>query len=387
MPPPTMRVFRLFVLMAVITAFALPISAQKDTPTVALDETYITDDGSFTFNYPSGMDVSVSDTGTIDLDLGGTAITLLLEPVYGAAFDIDTSSLDDAMDTFVDQVTFLDFDRPTTVTLGSGAEVIRANFTADSQQGIDESFVLAVDVGGQIVFILAASDDANELEALTYAIADTLAFLQAPDDDKGSLTSDDLPTLRDHDGGMSGRFWEDSIEELIDLELIADDGELLLTGEIFNTSMNPPVDTPQDTESSLPNVAMGALMSFRPAEDADDPLCGFVTRVIETRNGYEELLFVGVDGENNLVVLEVDDENPNGRFQREDSGVDWYSPNHISFVLRENRVIVFVNGEPAWDTEVELSEPDRRGEVDDHLTGTNLEFSCVMTGAWGYAFE
>lgn len=194
---------------------------------------------------------------------------------------------------------------------------------------------------------------------------------------------------------LDGRSADDPdvwINVLSDEGFIDGDGELLFEAEMTSTSLGGPFNVSDDSESTYPNFAGGGLMSFRP-EDQEDNLCGFVMRVIVNEDDdFDNLLFVGVDAFDYVLVLHFNADDPDADPLIAEApapdDVVFHQPQYLTYVLNDNLMTVFVNGESVLeDVEIDLPEPDRRGEVDPALAGAVLEYSCVMTSAWTYGFE
>lgn len=364
----TLMILTILALFA--TAIAHPISAQ----TVRLNETYTTADG-LSFRYPSSLDVETSN-GQIVVASETVGIIVITPTMLeaGIPFETDMTSLRTVLDSFEEGAVDVEFGRAMTVQLDNDVSARRVDFFPENApvDSVAAAFVLAVEVGDTFAAMIGTGDDDEEVTEIAYAIASTFEVSES-----GSL---DLPTLDEAASGAA-----DAVDELIDLELISDEGEALYTEDILSTSLGGN-ELDSDSESQFPNAAMSALLSFRPVDA--ETVCGFLARSVENQDGgLDEFIFVGVTPENEVIVLAGDRTGDDNVTETFPADVDFYSPNQLTFVLRDNRVIVWVNGEPLVDTEVNLTAPNTRGTVPRHQMGTLMANSCVMTGAWGYGFE
>jgi hypothetical protein len=177
---------------------------------------------------------------------------------------------------------------------------------------------------------------------------------------------------------------QDAIDEMIELGLVTEDGELLETNEMMSTSITGDFNLPDDSMNTYPNVAGGALVSFRPAEGSF--ACGFAIRFEAQGPTIQRVLFAGITPDNQVIVLD-DVGGPEEYFFDLPRDIDFYNPHFISYVFRDGLLTVWVDGEPVV-TNLELAPPavNEDGEAPESQTGTILQNSCVMTSHWVYAF-
>ncbi|MFN8377892.1 MAG: hypothetical protein U0452_04400 [Anaerolineae bacterium] len=370
---------------AMPTPVPMNVEVIRQQQATELSETHVTTDEAFQFSYAN--DWTVDDRPDGALDLGGpNGIMTIYPPNYlvtDQLFPADLSSAGTLMDSFKAAGAgsgTLEFQPSTKVQLENGVTAVRSDFvfTEDPSNMVLDQFMLAVPADNKLVLVLVSGDPSGELTDLAYAMATSFVVL-----------NDAVPTPRPVTQASPDIIiplpWSEAVEAMQAHGLIGQEGELLWENAFVTTALGGPTYLPDESESTYPNAAGGALLSFRP----DDPnyICGILARTIGTSQP-EQALLVGVDSANYLLLVDLDN-------NREDSptvtdmqtGVDFYGPQQINFVLRDNRVTVWVNGVLTLeDVPVQLPEPNARGEAVPSYSGALLQNSCVMTDAWVYGF-
>jgi hypothetical protein len=362
--------------------------------------TFVTQDGEFRFQYPTNWRVAEE----ISINLSGQDINLVIFPPNG----LDGSRLlDNRIEEVMENV--IDFtsdglsyeDEIEEVELDSGREALRVEIDEVLVEGgenlaFESSFLLVTEVEDSFAAILSISFRSvndRELTEVVYTIADSFEIGRFDPPGEGGQKGEgdvpnpnvgDLPTLRDY-GKMRQNTadWQAVIAELEDFDLIPRQGELLYTEELLSTSMNGVYTEDNAVGSRSADVVMGAVMSFRPPEEEN--ICGFVARSTFDRRGrVEASLYVGVNAENEVILMETgpDLEEPN-TFAIE-SPVDFYSPNHLMFIAYDQMVSVWINGVP-FIAEFELLQDN--ADFEEVFVGTDLQMSCVMSAMFAYAIE
>lgn len=360
---------RLFALFLIVFASIGVIHAQADD----LDETFVTRDGTLSFRYSSEWEIEEEDGSVYveddDMLLGiFSSLTLPDEP---------PESVEEFVQIFIDNNESYEFEAIDEIQLASAVTALRADFTFSGQPEGTVSFLLGLEAGTGYILILANGDDQKALTNIVYAVADTVELGEAAANGTGLVL--DL-------GEGSPDDWTVVVDAMRDADLIDGDGELLFEAEMTSTVLGGPYNISDDSVSTYPNSAGGALLSFRPGNETNH-VCGFVTRVVIGEEGFDQLLFIGVDAFDVLLVSLVLEDSAED-IAEVPSGVLFHNPTYLHYVLNDNLLTVFVNGEALIEAlEVPLPEPDSNGEVDPGGAGAVLEMSCVMTSAWIYGFE
>jgi len=193
------------------------------------------------------------------------------------------------------------------------------------------------------------------------------------------------PTFFDETLASMESDWEAAIEELQDLGLIENDGELLFSEEMAIEAFGDS----GGGESTFVNVVMGGLISVRENADGSTGGCTFITRGVSNRRG-EIVSAAGVviTSLDEVFTLEQVEGVSRPRMSRTETEGEpsFYNPVYVIVLVKDQTISVWADGQPiveAWELIGEL--PD--GAFDDPVTTTvNPEPGCVMTGHWAYGF-
>jgi hypothetical protein len=352
------------------------LQAQADD----LDAIFETRDGMLRFSYSSEWTAQEEDGSVYiegeDMLLGiFSSLTMPDEPL---------ESVEEFVEVFINSNESYQFEQTRAVTLPSGMTALRADFTFSGQVEGTVAFLLGLEADTGYVLILANGENMKDLTDTVYTVADTVELGEA---ELPNTTGTGL-VLDLGDGSPDD--WTVVVDAMRDVGLIDGDGELLFEAEMTSTSLGGPVNIGEDSESTYPNSAGGALLSFRPGEETNN-ICGFITRVIADGDAFDQVLVISVDADDNLLITGlgyVDESLEEAPLAELPSGVIFHNPTYFHYVLNDNLLTVFVNGEALIeDLEVPLPEPDKDGLVAANAAGALLEFSCVMTSAWIYGFE
>ncbi len=179
--------------------------------------------------------------------------------------------------------------------------------------------------------------------------------------------------------------WQAAIDEMQELGLVDDDGELLFSEEMAIESFGDS----GGAESTYINVVMGGLISVRETADGSTGGCTFITRGVSNRRG-EVVSAAGVviTSLDEVYTLEQIEGESRPRMSRTETEGEpsFYNPVYVIVLVRDQTISVWADGQPIvveWELIGEL--PD--GEYEDPVTTTvNPEPGCVMTGHWAYGF-
>lgn len=382
-----MRTFtlRLMCFATVFVCFWLFSSVQAQTE---LDGTFISEDSSLRFHYPGDWYIHERDDGLITFINDSVSVVIISPNQFermGGELE-PGATLQEAL-AELSLVLPFDYTVPQVFKLASGTKALRTNVTSEDESfaRMTSSFMLAVPVGEQIVFLWAAGEGIgfDELEPVPYAVADTLELGNF--NQPGAVTGE-LPILANYGLGSSGSAWEPAIEELESLGLIASGGELVYWEEMLNSAFNPGVEL--DHETPMPratNFVMGARLSFRPVAEAGTPLCGLISRATENAAGeLETFLAVLVTPSDTIAVIELEVPGEEPFLYETGFVIDFHNPEHIMYIVQGNQLTVFVNGAAVIENLALTFSAEERSSIESFI-GTNMEHSCVMTGAWAYA--
>ncbi|MBL8148178.1 MAG: hypothetical protein JNL34_17510 [Anaerolineae bacterium] len=360
-------------------------SYAQGSDSIELSETHVTTDGAFQFSYSGDWTVEDRPDGALDLS-GTNGIMTIYPPNYlisGQLFPADLSSANTLMDSFIEAGTasgLMEFERPIKIPLGNGMTAMRSNFvfTSDPANATFDQFMLAVPVDEQFALMLVSGDPGGEGTDLAYTMAASFVILNAA----VPTAHASVPMTADVAIPLP---WSEAIAALQAEGLITEEGELLWENAFVTTVLGGPTYLPDESESTYPNAAGGALLSFRP--DSPDYICGLLSRTTGTESP-EQAIFIGIDFANYVLVVDLDinrDDSPT--VTDAESGVNFFGPQQINFVLRDNEVTVWVNGGVVLENvPVQTSEPNAKGETEPSYSGALLQSSCVMTDAWVYGF-
>jgi len=333
-----------------------------------------------------GLEIDVPDGWEID-DSGEVAPLAIYNDDLGMFFYApweDTEDFEEAAQIILDDTDNenIDFeDEPVEIEI-MGDDALMLPYTSDSWSG----FLALFPFDGQ-VFILDAfvADDSisdSEVEELM-EIVQSIQPAEGTDDDGGDNddggepSGDVIETAADEDS--SG---EDIVAELVDLELVSDDGDFLFEEDEIDEGI---FDFAEGYEGG--KLAMGAWLSIEAAEDDEDyRFCTLVAQSTIDDPEEEEgtMLITGFDSTGFLVVYEYDvEDNDNSVFEVFDPGVDTEDENHFLMIVQDDELNVYVNGELI----VEGWELDTAAGDDELFTGFVVGDGCSMTNVWAYSFE
>jgi hypothetical protein len=196
------------------------------------------------------------------------------------------------------------------------------------------------------------------------------------DDEDPQPSGDAIESAQDEDA--SG---EDIVAELVELELVADDGDFLFEeDEVVDAT-----DLPESYEGG--DIAMGAWISWEAVDDDEEyRFCTLVAQSSTDDLSEEEgtALVVGIGNDNLVLVAEFDLENfDDSIIETFEADVDVEDENHFLAIVSDDELSIFVNGEAV----VEGWELDLTAGDEEFSTGFISDLGCTMTNVWAYSFE
>ncbi|MBZ0302549.1 MAG: hypothetical protein K8J31_22580, partial [Anaerolineae bacterium] len=266
-----------------------------------------------------------------------------------------------------------------------GLNALRADFAATTLPDATSAFIMVVelDEGFALVLAIDQSDDPAAFEQTVIAIAQSFevgTFARAGD------PTGQLPILALYQPGNDEVEWSDAIAELERLDLIPPGGALLYNQSVLIGAVQDGLIFNPDSAWDQVDVVMAGRISLRPKEDADFAICGLVSRTTgPATDVLSDFLIVGPTSDGRIVALENDASANERHLIERASPVDFHDPQHILYLVRQNRLTVFVNGEALIeDWPLQLPGPDDATLYETVRVGTQLDPGCVMTGVWAY---
>ncbi len=369
--------------LALLFGFGASVQAQ-DT----LAETYTTHDGTFRLRYPSDWSVDEAALSIVSLDRDGGLITIMtpatLDFIGGSL--LDAKSAKEVMSAFIASAgPGFTFGEPVKVVLPSGTVGYRAALTVNNETGnsVAEGFALTVPVSADafaIIYGIPTGMDEADLKMLVYQVAESFEVGEfvVP----GAVTGN-LPSLRLIGAGGSADDWRPAIAELRRLDLVPAGGEAVFGEDMRIYGLQPGLYIDPDSSSEYQDFAMAALISLRVIQPDDLVLCGLMTRVTQTKADNLNTFLVVAATESNTILVMNRYTPAADPFVYETGPVaaNFHDPQHLLYIVRDNELTVFVNGEAVIEA---LPLPIMPPSTEPVLAGVNLDRDCVMTGIWAY---
>jgi hypothetical protein len=357
-----MKLFRLSLVVFCLFLLSLPGFAQ-DTETAEW--------GNFglAVDYPSDWEVDDSgDDATLVLFSDDLAV-YFWEPSEGD--DAEQALIDIAEDPENEDYEFGDVDNNIEIM---GDDAFRLDFESETVSG----FIVGFEYDG-LVFTLNAvvGDDrlSNSDEETLLEIVTTLHEGEGGgggDEPSGDIIESAL------DNDSTG---EDIVDELIELGLVADGGDLLFEeDEVIDAT-----DLPESYEGG--NIALGALISWEAVEDDEEyRYCALAAQTSTDDFANEEgtSLVVALGSDNIGFIAEFDlEDSDNSLFADFEADIDVEDQNHLLMIVSGDELSVYVNGELV----VEGFELDLTAGDDELFAGFFSDLGCDMQSVWAYTFE
>jgi hypothetical protein len=352
-----MKLFRFVLLGLCLVLLSLPAFAQ-DTETVEWGDTGIFVD------YPS--DFEVDDSGE------NAALILFTDDIYVKFYEpwTDFEDAEQAMEAISTNEDY-EFDDIEDFEI-LGDDGFRMDYTSDDYAGFVVTFMFDDTVHVMEGFVVDDRISSSEEDT----ILEIVSSLHTDGEDDPQPSGDAIESAQDEDA--SG---EDIVAELVELELVADDGDFLFEeDEVVDAT-----DLPESYEGG--DIAMGAWISWEAVDDDEEyRFCTLVAQSSTDDLSEEEgtALVVGIGNDNLVLVAEFDLENfDDSIIETFEADVDVEDENHFLAIVSDDELSIFVNGEAV----VEGWELDLTAGDDEFSTGFISDLGCTMTNVWAYTFE
>jgi hypothetical protein len=174
---------------------------------------------------------------------------------------------------------------------------------------------------------------------------------------------------------------EDIVDELVELELVADGGDFIIEeDEVVDET-----DLPETYEGG--SIAMGATISWEAVDDDEEyRFCTLIAQSSSDDFSAEEgtALVVGFGSDSLVLAAEFDLEDfDNSIIETFEADIDVEDQNHLLMIVSGDELSVYVNGELV----VEGFELDLTAGDDEFFTGYISDLGCTMENVWAYTFE
>lgn len=346
----------------------LPVAAQETT----LEEFYLAFDESFQFYYPTDWEVNDEDPAFVvlsgQIDNSPIAMTLFAPStieVFGLVAD---SALEFAQEIAYSREFIID--DAEAIIIGEREAAI-ASVDLNKQPGV--AFIIRMSDGGfGLVIVLA---DEVVLAQKTRLIASIVLSYDTP----GGAEEEVPPvlTLQDFDQG-----WEAATNELAELELIPQGGELLFeVRRAFFDGLGAWF-TPLGSDQARPDVVMAGQLHFI-SDSQEIESCGLLARIPDTgNNAVNVFLEVGIS---NIPDVYYVDRSSNAEeipaYQTLLVDLDLSIPHHILLIAVDETLTIFLDGTLVFE---QIPIEDRVGYYGLTLLGKGANSRCEGTGIWVY---
>lgn len=382
-----MRLKRFVLLLIVgclLTLTASTVFAQLD-----LDETFIADDDSFEFMYPSDWEVntdSFEESGFVALfgSVGRNDISMIF---FGPEMvGINADSLEEVVEDLgsdfnFDNETDLEIDDrsaiATTFELGDNSGLAITIEMEDGGFGLILIFASADTIdrtSEEIVQIVATFDSVGGNGGRGNGGISNILGTRGGDDDDDE-DSESIDSLSDHDSEN----WRDAIAELEDKGLIGSGGLLIFNeNRAFFDGMGSWF-TPLARNTSRRDVVMAAELKFN-TDSREFESCSLLAR-IDSGNGGTVSTFLEVGIDNDGDVFWIDREDDDIESGLAPLGLDLDDTHHLLFLALDDALTVYVNGEIVFDN---IRIQSRSGSFGIALVGRGPDSLCEGSNIWAY---
>lgn len=364
----------LLVLGVTFTAYA-----QED-----LDETFTAADDSYTFDHPRGWTVlELESTGSALVTNSDATVVVSVFAPLGMETILGIGARDDAEDALDAVVGFLEgeaTDDPESDSLG-GREALYVEFETDSNDGW----------GGVIEF----SDGGFGALMATYTrrapddVIDTLlAMLETLDVPNGERDDEE----EEEDPQLSNEFptrirnigpdFEDTIEELLDAEVIPDGGDLEFDDESVSLEGDESLIERIGSRTTVTNFILSGELIFESSADDEFEVCAF-----SMRNDGAEGMFIDIGLANTGIAFLFDVTGPDSdditaetstqRFDLDDS-------HHFLIIMLGEEATVYIDGDLIFER-VEVSE--HGGNFGLEMVSAGRRTSCEANEVWVFNLD
>ncbi len=363
----------LALMMVVVLMLAVPMALAQDK----LDETYVSDDGTFTFDYPSTWDFEVDKDGVATI-WNDTTTVFIYPPAVVEGWDWGTDDPAEMLDgiTAMWEEEGDEVGRVREIEV-NGAPAAVATYINEGYPGTFTVFTLsdgslsATDAVGNEGEKEVPDSDAATALAMTESVA--LVGGSSSSSSGGLLSSMELDNYDAEYG--------DVIEELRGLDLIGSGGSLLFIEDYAWFEGFGNFYTPLARDKNFRNFVMSGELQYTSSNAAEYEECTLGYHVVWSGNSTSAFGNVGLANENYLFYIDV---NNDGDVAGESLDVDDKDLNdrHVfTLIVVDGELTLFVNGQLAFEkAEVE----DRAGSWGVGLRGAGSTAKCEARNVWVY---
>lgn len=369
---------KLLIFLGLVTSLLavgiLPLIAQED-----LDTLYVAKDGSYEIYHPESWDVDDSSEGFTAIlgELEGELITFtIFSPDTIVFYTLGADSAEDVINNLIDDsdIDFIEDDAEAVELDKRDAAIAPADFTIDTGFAV----VIQMDNDDYGMVIVIGSDDVlgDNADFIMDMISTYNSSTQAP---SRSKDDDETPSsLENYDLD-----WQDAVEELQDLGLIGTGGSLVfLENSAFFTGQGY-FFTPLGRSNPYADIVMAAEIEFTNSTLAEYEECSLLARLVDsggqTVNTY---LQVGIDNEAFVFYFDTEGDEDTQIYEFTETNLDLKNPIHLLFILQDEMLTVYVNGELTFD-KVETND-ERSGTYGIALLGKGRDARCDGSNIWVY---
>lgn len=324
-----------------------------------------------------GLEIEISDEWEID-DSGEVAPLAIYNGEYGIFFYTpweDTEDFEEAAQIILDDDgnEHIEFeDEPIEIEI-MGEDALQLPYTSESWSG----FLAVFPYDGQVFILDAVIADDRISRREEEFLMEVVQSIRPTEGNNDEPSADAIESAADEDS--TG---EDIVDELIDLELVSEDGEFLFEEDEVEEGA---FDFLESYEGG--NIAMGGWLSIELAEDDDDKrFCTFLAQSTTDDPEDDEgtMLIAGFHSFDAILLYEYDLEDSDDlRYEYFDVNVDIEDEQHFLLIIQDDEVMAYLNGELVVDSwELELTAGD-----DEFFAGFVVGDGCTMSNVWAYSFE
>lgn len=370
------RLKKMMVVVCFVAVWALAASSVAAQTQTDFRRIYLDPDNTYQLVYPVGWRLDASNAGFVILsgstaDIDDYAITVFGDEINRLTSGAANAS--EALATLRGSLTFINDDTQEIDLLGRTAAT--ASITPDEGLG---GYALVVPLGeanyGLLLAVTAATNQENGLDVLLDVAArfnpptpETLAFSE-----RGTLS------LSNHNG-----FWEDAVTELRNLGVIGDGGGIVFEENFAFTQGFGRITTLLGRRAPQTNVVIAAQLEMQNTRATVQEECALAARVITgATDNVTQQIRVGYDTQQNVFFEDVrgSDAEDLSFFSRQ-LDITAEEPQHILYVLAEDRMTVFFNGEQLLSA---VPVQPRQGIYALSWFGRDGSSRCNATNLWVY---
>lgn len=368
-------VIALFMVLVLIMATTL-VNAQSD-----LDETYVADDGTFQISYPSDWKVSDDDPSFIILS-GSENRDRFSVTVFSTdtveVFAVGESSAVDVAANIAEVFDFVEDDAEEFEV--DGRDVGLASVDVDGQTGA--AFIIQMSNGDYGMVIVLADNEALQ-DNVDFIINMVASYDTPGGGGKGEPVSggsaETPESLSNYDGD-----WEDAIAELQDLGLIGTGGSLVFEEDRAFFTGQGYFFTPLGRNAPHADIVMAGQIEFTSASTTDYEECALLARVVDEGSDTVNIyLQVGINNDEDVFYVDAGGTEDTFLYQPIPARLDLSEPHHILFILIDESLTIYVDGELYVDR-AEIND-ERTGTYGIALGGANRDSRCEGTNIWVYS--